>query len=209
SVPTTGGYTGIALAYHHFDVAGLDVVPVTPERWGDLETLFGRRGAIAGCWCMWFRHTASEWDWAGGDTRRAEMAGLVAGDARPGLLGYVDGVPVGWVAVAPRSEYGRLMSPRARTYRSFDDTPTWVITCFFIAKGHRRSGVAGALLDAAVDHAAAQGATVIEGYPVDNEGPRQDDHVFTGTLGMFTRAGFVEVQRLHGRPLVRREVAAG
>ena len=101
------------------------------------------------------------------------------------------------------------MSPRARAYRSFDDVPTWVITCFFIAKGHRRSGVAGALLDAAVDYAAAQGATVIEGYPVDNDGPRQDDHMFTGTLGMFTRAGFVEVQRLYGRPLVRRQVAPG
>jgi GNAT superfamily N-acetyltransferase len=188
------------------DVTSLDVVPVTPERWDDLETLFGPRGAIAGCWCMWFRQTSSEWDWGAAEARRAEMAGLVADDEQPGLLGYRDGVPVGWVSVAPRSEYGRLTSPRARTYRAFDDTPTWVVTCFFIARGHRRSGVAGALLDAAVDHAAARGASVVEGYPVDNDGQREDNHVFTGTLGMFTRAGFVEVQRLNGRPLVRKEV---
>ena len=187
----------------------LDVVPVTPERWDDLETLFGPRGAIAGCWCMWFRQTSSEWDWAEAEGRKAELAGLVADDARPGLLAYREGVPVGWVAVAPRSEFNRLTSPRARAYRAFDDTPTWVVNCFFIAKGHRRTGVATALLDAAVEHAAARGATVVEGYPVDSEGPRQDDHVFTGTLGMFARAGFVEVQRSYGRPLVRLDVGAG
>src|SRR5262245_14820805 len=26
--------------------------PLTPERWPDLEQLFGPRGACAGCWCM-------------------------------------------------------------------------------------------------------------------------------------------------------------
>jgi hypothetical protein len=29
--------------------------PVTPERWPDLETLFGPRGATGGCWCMYWR----------------------------------------------------------------------------------------------------------------------------------------------------------
>jgi hypothetical protein len=30
----------------------LDVYPLTAERWGDLETLFGEHGAYGGCWCM-------------------------------------------------------------------------------------------------------------------------------------------------------------
>ena len=29
--------------------------PATPQRWPDLERLFGPRGACAGCWCMWWR----------------------------------------------------------------------------------------------------------------------------------------------------------
>ena len=29
--------------------------PLTPERWPDLERLFGVRGACGGCWCMWWR----------------------------------------------------------------------------------------------------------------------------------------------------------
>lgn len=191
------------------DVASVDVVPVTPERWDDLERLFGPRGAYANCWCMWFRHTSAEWDAAGADGRRRELAHLVTGDHRPGLLAYRRHEPVGWVAVAPRSEFHRLTSPRARAYRSFDDTPTWVINCFFIAKGHRGAGVATALLDAAVRFAADRGATVVEGYPVDLDGPKTAVQLYTGTTDMFARAGFVEVQRLYGRPLMRLEPAPG
>ncbi len=35
--------------------AGFDVVPLTPERWPDLEDLFGPKGACYGCWCNHFR----------------------------------------------------------------------------------------------------------------------------------------------------------
>lgn len=31
------------------------IVAVTPERWPDLEQLFGPKGACAGCWCMFMR----------------------------------------------------------------------------------------------------------------------------------------------------------
>ena len=38
----------------------VEYYPVTTERWQDLETLFGASGAYAGCWCMWWRTTRSE-----------------------------------------------------------------------------------------------------------------------------------------------------
>lgn len=62
-----------------------------------------------------------------------------------------------------------------------------------------------ALLRAAVDHARAAGANVLEGYPIDTKSGRQPDpNVFTGTLAMFTRVGFTEVERrAEGRPIVR------
>jgi hypothetical protein len=34
--------------------------PVTPDRWQDLEVLFGKNGAYSGCWCMWWRETRSQ-----------------------------------------------------------------------------------------------------------------------------------------------------
>ncbi|HEB84575.1 MAG TPA: N-acetyltransferase, partial [Bacteroidetes bacterium] len=33
----------------------LEVYPLSPERWGDFEALFGERGACGGCWCMYWR----------------------------------------------------------------------------------------------------------------------------------------------------------
>jgi hypothetical protein len=33
----------------------LEFIPATAERWQDLETLFGERGAYGNCWCMWWR----------------------------------------------------------------------------------------------------------------------------------------------------------
>lgn len=65
--------------------------------------------------------------------------------------------------------------------------------------------MAEALLEAAVDHAVARGADIIEGYPIDIEaGKKPGADLYTGTLRMFERAGFTEVERRGGRPIVRR-----
>ncbi len=61
------------------------------------------------------------------------------------------------------------------------------------------------LLEAAVVYAVSQGATIIEGYPLDTAGDRKADaSAYTGLLSAFQKAGFVEVLRRHeGRPIMR------
>ena len=185
----------------------LTVAPVTPRRWDDLKTLFGPNGAYSNCWCTWFLLTGRAWDDARGEGRRELLATLVADGAEPGILAYDGDTPIGWCAVGPRDRYDRLTSPRARVYRTVDDQPTWVVSCFFIHRDHRRRGVAKRLLDAAVSHAAASGATIVEGYPID-DGARdaRAADLFVGTLAMFQAAGFDEVARHQGRPLVRKHL---
>jgi hypothetical protein len=39
-------------------------------------------------------------------------AGTRPGDPTSGLVAYLDGVPVGWCAVEPRTEYPRLVTTR-------------------------------------------------------------------------------------------------
>jgi len=51
--------------------------PLTPERWGDFETLFGPNGACAGCWCAWFLMTHQEYNEAGKEGHRELMRTLV------------------------------------------------------------------------------------------------------------------------------------
>ncbi|HLF41013.1 MAG TPA: GNAT family N-acetyltransferase, partial [Acidimicrobiia bacterium] len=174
----------------------------------DLCDLFGPNGAYSGCWCMWWRTTASDFNERAGGGLRDDLEALVAGGRVPGLLAYDDGGapgagPVGWISVAPRPEFGRLQ--RSPKLKPVDGVPVWSIVCFYIQRGHRGTGVATALLDAAVAYAAQQGAEAVEAYPTDpGAGRVPGASAFTGLLPMFERAGFSEIARRGGRPIVRR-----
>jgi len=187
-------------------MSDLAIHPVTPDRWDDLERLFGPNGAYSNCWCTWWVLPAKEWDGTAPLARRAILHRLVADGEEPGLLAYLDDDPVGWCALGPRERYARMMSPRSRTFRPLDDLPSWVINCFFIARPARGQGVATALLAAAVDYAFARGAERIEAYPIDpaTQAPTTDN-LFVGYLPAFLGAGFVEVARVGKRPVVRLE----
>ena len=176
--------------------------PVTPERWPDLERLFGERGACAGCWCLWWRLPAVQWRAQRGEANRRALEDLVRVGPPPGLLAYVDGEPVGWCALAPRAEYSRFA--KSRTLQPVDDQPVWSVVCFFVARPFRGRGVSAGLLAAAAEFARRGGARILEGYPVDPKSRQADAFVYTGLASLFRRAGFVEVaRRSPTRPIVR------
>lgn len=179
------------------------VEAATADRWDDIVRLAGERGFISGCWCMWWRVSSREFSERRGDGLQEGLRSLVQGGQEPGLVAYLGDEPVGWVAVAPRSEYPRV--ERSPKLRPIDDQPVWSISCFYIDRRHRRQGVSGALLAAAVEHARARGARLVEAYPIDtsDRGKVPSGDIFTGTLAMFERAGFQEVARRQGRPIVR------
>jgi GNAT superfamily N-acetyltransferase len=180
-----------------------DIFPLTPDRWADLEQLFGERGASSGCWCMWWRVAAKDWENDAGAGNRRAFRAVVKNGPAPGLLAYFDRQPVGWVAIALRDDYPRLN--RSTKLKPVDDTPVWSVTCFYIDRLYRGTGVAGTLLAAAVDHAHAHGATAVEGYPIDpGDGRAANASAFTGVLDMFRAAGFDEIARRGGRPVLRR-----
>src|SRR5688500_14923177 len=116
------------------------VRPVTPSRWNDLETLFGPSGAYSGCWCMFFRQTASEYSACAGDDNMRQMKALVQRNRVPGLVAYRDKEPVGWVSVAPREEFGRV--ERSPLFKREDtaESNVWSIVCFFVHRSHRGTG---------------------------------------------------------------------
>ena len=181
----------------------LDIQPASAGRWADVEDLFGANGAYSGCWCTYYRLTGREFSAAAGAGAKRILHELVAAGPAPGLLAYLDGAPVGWCALAPREEYGRVLrSPLVKPIAQ-DDAGVWSVTCFFVRRSHRRTGVAEALLAAAVEHAAKHGAKVVEGYPVAPGDVRSAD-LYPGTLSMFRRAGFTEISRKTPRRVVMR-----
>jgi GNAT superfamily N-acetyltransferase len=181
--------------------------PVTPDRWDDLEALFGERGAYSGCWCMWWRIKRAEFEKQVGKGNRAALKALVDSRHVPGLLAYTAGEPIGWVSVGPREDYPVLQ--RSHVLKPIDDQPVWSIVCFFVAKPYRGRGLSRALIRAAVDYARRQGATLIEGYPViPRQGEIADAEAFTGLIVTFEEAGFVEaIRRSEKRAIMRYNIA--
>jgi GNAT superfamily N-acetyltransferase len=179
--------------------------PLTPERWLDLEKLFGERGACGGCWCMVWRLPRAGWLAARGDGNKRAFRRLVRNNARPGVLAYVGNEPIGWCAVAPRAAYVWLK--RSRVLAVLDDRPVWSISCLFVARPYRRQGVSVKLIKAATEFARSQGAEVVEAYPVvPYTGAMPAAFAWTGTLSAYEAAGFREVaRRSDARPIMRRE----
>src|SRR5438093_11547898 len=86
--------------------------PFTPARVEDFQKLFGKNGACAGCWCMWWRLPRKQWVAQKGEGNRRAIRKLVQSESAPGLIAYVDDEPAGWCAVAPRDAFVRLASSR-------------------------------------------------------------------------------------------------
>lgn len=180
-----------------------EIHPVSPERWSDLVELFERRGPRGGyrnvpaygCWCMYWRDRSL----GHGAPKKRAMGSIVRAGREPGLLAYEDGSPVGWVAVAPREDYAALL--RSPQYRPSDeDEGVWSIVCFAVDRAAQNRGVAGELLDAAIEHACSRGASAVEAYA---HRSKKDDYM--GGLELYLGRGFRIVRETRSRAVVRRE----
>ena len=129
--------------------SNLKCFPLEKSRWEDFEELFGERGACGGCWCMAWRIKSKDFDKQKGAGNKKAMKKIVNKNETPGIIGYIDGKPVGWCAVAPREKFIRLEN--SRVLKKIDDKPVWSITCFFIAKPYRRQGLSIELLKGVVE----------------------------------------------------------
>lgn len=193
--------------------ATLEIVPLTPDRWDDVASLFGEGGDPKSCSCMYWRTRSKDWSFANVRETREGFHRLVdeARDPAPGLLAYRDGRAVGWVSVAPRDDYERLTNSRVRS--KIDDLPVWSVVCFVVSKSERGQGLTSLLLDAATAYAVDHGAPGLEAYPVDpGEGRVPAALRYTGLLSTFTAAGFRIVHEIDSpqskvrRVIVRREL---
>jgi GNAT superfamily N-acetyltransferase len=189
----------------------VSVRPATADHWSDLVEVFGRRGDDPGwCWCQLFLRAPTERQSVPADNRAALHAEITRAAIPPGLIAYVDDHPAGCTRLGPRLGFPGVNSNKslARVLEG-DGTRTWWVTCFAVARPYRGTGVASALLQAAVEFARDQGAAAVEGHPVDVAGLRADrvaaSALYTGTKALFVAAGFVEVARTYPtRPVMRR-----
>jgi len=189
------------------------VVPANEASWNDLQAVFGR-GAAARCQCQ--RIKLGDHDWFAMPVedrahrlRQETDCGHSEADRTSGMVAYLDGEPVGWVAVEPRANYRRLRGssvPWAGRTENAGDPDVWAIVCFAIRPGYRGTGLTRPLTIAAVDYARAHGARAVEAYPMLRK-PGQNvswGEMNVGSPGTFAAAGFREVSHPTTRRLVMR-----
>ncbi|QEP07185.1 GNAT family N-acetyltransferase [Glutamicibacter sp. ZJUTW] len=179
----------------------LEILPADASRWDGLALIFGVRGDPSWCKCQYFIDEQWNRGAASNDTALREQ---VSGPGIPaGLLAYADGQPAGWVQVGPSGRYPRF---RPRGHQAGESI--WVLTCFVIRPEFRRQGISAQLLAGAIEHARANGASVLRARPTDTSINAKDSAgLFTGVLATFEAAGFTVVNRNRSLALVELDLA--
>ena len=190
----------------------ITVVPANEATWDDLQLVFGQRGDPATCQCQWFRFRDREFTGMPVDElrelhREQTSCGDPSAKSTSGIVAYLDGEPVGWCAIQPRTTYPRLLRTRVPwTGRDEDksDDGIWSVTCFVVRTGFRKQGISRALAAASVDFARTRGATAVEGYPMVPEPDKEViwGQLYVGSRSIFADAGYTQVSQ----PTLRRVV---
>jgi GNAT superfamily N-acetyltransferase len=192
---------------------GIVVVPANEASWDELRKVFGERGEASRCQCQRYKLRPKE-SFASFPTEdRADRLRQQADCGHPesgttsGLVAYLDGEPVGWCSVEPRTAYIALLRnnrlPWVGRAEDKTDDSVWAVTCLFTRAGFRRRGVSRALARAAVDFARERGARALEAYPITTK-DAIDQELHVGTESVFADAGLTEVSRPSPRRAVRR-----
>ena len=194
----------------------LRIVPANEASFEDLQTVFGSRGSAADCQCQRYKLQPREAfakfpvEERAHRLRTQTECGHPKSKTTSGLVAYLDGEPVGWCAVEPRTAYPGLIrnSPvpwKGRTEDKTDDS-VWAVTCVFARAGSRRRGIGYGLARAAVDFARERGARALEAYPLLTK-PGDDitwGELNVGTRSMFGAAGLAQVSHPTKRRVVMR-----
>lgn len=185
-----------------FDEKEIQFKPVTSANWSDLESLFSERGVQGGCWCMYWRVPRTDFTRHYGEGNKHSLKLITDSGIVPGILAYHRSLPVGWCSIAPRQDFTVLA--RSPTLKPVDDQPVWSIVCFFVTRAYRRKGLNKLLIKASVAYAQANGARIVEAYPIDEGTKSIEFERYTGLTSTFLQLGFVEaVRRSDRRPVLR------
>ena len=170
--------------------APVEIHPITPRRLPDFLAFFDGEAFADNpkwgfCYCQfsYVNHSLVEWTDRSVEQNRGAACTRIESNAMYGYLAYRDGRPVGWCNAAPRTALD-----------SFADEPDpdsgkiGEITCFIVAKAHRGTGVAKALLSAACDGFRHRGLAIVEATT--NPSASTDAQNHHGPLSMFLNAGF-------------------
>ena len=184
------------------------IVALGPDTWDAFAGLAERHnGVFGGCWCTWF-HTFSAEKSRTVEGNRSLKRRLVEEDRAHAALVMDGDEAVAWCEYGPPSELPNIYH-RKQYEAELDVEPDYRITCIFVDRRYRRTGMSAIVLDGALRLIREAGGGVVEGYPHDNQGKKKAV-LYSGTRALFERAGFRYVRpKGQGNCVMRTEVAPG
>ena len=185
----------------------LTIHPVTPALAADLSDLMDDVAPARRCSCMYWR-IGSGYRKRQPEDNREDLLSVIEEGPPPGLLAFDGDDALGWCQVTPKLDLPALEASQfgAASDDLPDHGPVWSISCIVIRTGHRRRGIATALIEAAIEFSRQKGAVVLEAYPLD--AATSSSGSFTGYASTFERLGFVTIAMASpSRPVMSINVA--
>jgi len=167
-------------------------------------------GGFGGCWCTYFHNATNAERRAAVDALpapdgadrasmcRAYKRKLVSEGRAHAALVFDDDQAIGWCQYGSPAELPGI-THRTEVESSGLPWPDYRLGCFFVARRHRRKGVAIAALDGALKLIADTGGGVVEAYPFDTADKTVSaSFLYNATRTMCEQAGFI-YQRTKGK----------
>jgi hypothetical protein len=168
------------------------VKALTPETWDAFARMAERHnGVFGGCWCTWFQTMPAEKERTYEANRSLKQRLVEEGRAHAALV-FAGDEAVAWCEYGSPEELPNIYH-RKQYEAELDVLPDYRITCMFVDKKYRRSGLTEVALRGALERISQAGGGVVEGYPHDTDGKKQSV-LYNGTRSLFERVGFSYVR---------------
>jgi GNAT superfamily N-acetyltransferase len=174
--------------------------PLSPGTWASFAKLAERHNGCwsavhgscwaegGGCWCMRFQWSCTEKRPGEGNRDRKER--LVSEGRAHAALVFDGDDAVAWCQYGTPEELPDIY--HRKEYEAGQGArPDYRLTCLFVARDYRGTGMAEAALGGALDLIAQAGGGVVEAYPQDTGREKvPSSSLYSGTRGLFEQAGF-------------------
>ena len=168
------------------------IEPLSSATWAAFADLAERHNGVwGGCWCTYFHRRPDNNAERAAVGNREFKRRLVDDDDAHAALVFNGDVAVAWCQYGTVEELPNIHH-RTEWERTVEVIPDYRITCLFVDRDYRRSGVAALAVQGALDLIAAAGGGIVESYPHDLvPGTRKSaSFLYNSTRSMYERLGF-------------------
>ncbi|MEN0129945.1 MAG: GNAT family N-acetyltransferase [Brevundimonas sp.] len=171
------------------------IEPLGPPTWDAFADLAERHnGVFGGCWCTWFHLYPDPPERREIGNRELKRRLVEQGRAHAALV-FDGDEAVAWAEYGPVDELPNIHH-RKQWEAETVTPPDFRITCLFVDRRYRRSGMAATAVRGALSLVAQAGGGLVEAYPHDlpPEKKISSSFLYNATRTMYERLGFEYVR---------------